>query len=43
MLHDGVDAGELQIAGFDGGLFDPSKCPLLDDPGLIIGDSAAAT
>ena len=40
MLHDGVDAGELQIAGFDGGLFDPAKCPLLDDPGLVIGDDA---
>ena len=40
MLRDGVDAGELQIAGFDGGLFDPAKCPLLDDPGLIIGDAA---
>ena len=39
MLHDGVDAGELQIAGFDGGLFDPAKCPLLDDPGLMIGDA----
>jgi len=41
MLHDGVDAGELQIAGFDGGLFNPAKCPLLDDPGLMVGDAAA--
>ncbi len=40
MLHDGVDAGELQIAGFDGGLFDQAKCPILDDPGLIVGDDA---
>lgn len=40
MLHDGVDAGELQIAGFNGGLFDPAKCPLLDDPGLMMGDAA---
>ena len=27
LLRDGIDAGELQIAGFDGGLFDPAKCP----------------
>jgi hypothetical protein len=40
MLHDGVDAGELQIAGFDGGLFEQAKCPILDDPALIVGDAA---
>jgi hypothetical protein len=39
MLLDGVDAGDLQIPGFDGGLFDPGKCPILDDPALIIGDT----
>ena len=39
MLLDGVDAGELQIRGFNGGLFDPAKCPILDDPALIIGDT----
>jgi hypothetical protein len=39
MLLDGVDAGDLQIPGFDGGLFDPAKCPILDDPALIIGDT----
>ncbi|MFI7131329.1 Eco57I restriction-modification methylase domain-containing protein [Nonomuraea sp. NPDC050153] len=39
MLRDGADAGELQITAFDGGLFDPAKCPLLDDPELTIGDS----
>jgi N-6 DNA Methylase len=39
MLLDGVDAGDLQIPGFDGGLFDPAKCPILDDPALVIGDT----
>jgi hypothetical protein len=39
MLLDGVDAGDLQIPGFDGGLFDPAKCPILDDPALIVGDA----
>ncbi|KAA9374847.1 N-6 DNA methylase [Microbispora cellulosiformans] len=39
MLRDGADAGELQITAFDGGLFDPAKCPLLDDPALIVGDT----
>lgn len=39
MLLDGVDAGDLQIPGFDGGLFDPAKCPIIDDPALIIGDT----
>jgi hypothetical protein len=39
LLRDGADAGELQITGFNGGLFDPDKCPLLDDPELTIGDT----
>ncbi|TDE25151.1 N-6 DNA methylase [Actinomadura sp. 6K520] len=39
LLRDGTDAGELQITGFNGGLFDPDKCPLLDDPELTIGDT----
>ncbi|MFF4016599.1 Eco57I restriction-modification methylase domain-containing protein [Streptomyces sp. NPDC001843] len=39
LLRDGVDAGELQITGFNGGLFDPAKCPLLDDPAMTIGDT----
>ncbi|NEA95400.1 N-6 DNA methylase [Actinospica acidiphila] len=39
LLRDGVDAGELQITGFNGGLFDPAKCPLFDDPSLAIGDT----
>ncbi|MEU9889116.1 N-6 DNA methylase [Sphaerisporangium sp. NPDC051011] len=39
MLRDGVDAGELQITAFDGALFDPDKCPLLDDEDLTIGDT----
>lgn len=38
LLRDGINAGELQIAGFNGGLFDPHKCPLLDDPELTVGD-----
>ncbi|MFJ6529987.1 Eco57I restriction-modification methylase domain-containing protein [Streptomyces longwoodensis] len=39
LLRDGIDAGELQITGFNGGLFDPAKCPLLDDPALALGDT----
>lgn len=39
LLRDGADAGELQITGFNGGLFDPEKCPLLDDHELTIGDT----
>ncbi|MGA5556188.1 Eco57I restriction-modification methylase domain-containing protein [Streptomyces lavendulocolor] len=39
LLRDGVDAGELQITGFNGGLFDPAKCPLLDDPTMTVGDT----
>ncbi|MFI8440232.1 Eco57I restriction-modification methylase domain-containing protein [Streptomyces rochei] len=39
LLRDGIDAGELQITGFNGGLFDPAKCPLLDDPDLTVGDT----
>ncbi|MER8219002.1 N-6 DNA methylase [Streptomyces sp. NPDC094143] len=38
LLRDGIDAGELQITGFNGGLFDPAKCPLLDDPAMTVGD-----
>ncbi|MGW4330556.1 Eco57I restriction-modification methylase domain-containing protein [Nocardia sp. NPDC004573] len=38
LLRDGINAGELQIAGFNGGLFDPDKCPQLDDPELVVGD-----
>lgn len=38
LLRDGINAGELQIAGFNGGLFDPDKCPLLDHPDLTVGD-----
>ncbi|MEU8202921.1 N-6 DNA methylase [Streptosporangium sp. NPDC049046] len=39
MLRDGADAGELQITAFDGGLFDPAKCLLLDAPALTVGDT----
>jgi len=39
LLRDGIDAGELQIAGFNGGLFARDSRQLLDDPGLIIGDA----
>ncbi|GAA2455840.1 hypothetical protein GCM10010191_88880 [Actinomadura vinacea] len=39
LLRGGADAGELQITGFNGGLFDPEKCPLLDDTELTIGDT----
>ncbi|MEV8071692.1 N-6 DNA methylase [Streptomyces pseudogriseolus] len=39
LLRDGADAGELQITGFNGGLFDSAKCPLLDDPAMTIGDT----
>ncbi|MFJ9327351.1 Eco57I restriction-modification methylase domain-containing protein [Streptomyces sp. NPDC101230] len=39
LLRDGIDAGELQITGFNGGLFDPAKCQLLDDPDLTVGDT----
>ncbi|MFE3375801.1 Eco57I restriction-modification methylase domain-containing protein [Streptomyces anulatus] len=39
LLRDGIDAGELQITGFNGGLFDPAQCPLLDDPNLTVGDT----
>ncbi|AJE81745.1 restriction/modification enzyme [Streptomyces albus] len=39
LLRDGIDAGELQITGFNGGLFDPAKCQLLDDPNLTVGDT----
>ncbi|HEU5159279.1 MAG TPA: N-6 DNA methylase [Streptosporangiaceae bacterium] len=39
LLRDGVNAGELQITGFNGGLFDPDKCRLLDDEALTIGDT----
>ncbi|MGW4891006.1 Eco57I restriction-modification methylase domain-containing protein [Kitasatospora sp. NPDC004240] len=42
MLRDGIDAGELQITGFNGGLFDRSKCPLVDEPTMLIGDSYVA-
>ncbi|GAB3453816.1 Eco57I restriction-modification methylase domain-containing protein [Actinophytocola sediminis] len=38
LLRDGINAGELQIAGFNGGLFDSDKCPLLDHPELTVGD-----
>ncbi|MCX5303183.1 N-6 DNA methylase [Streptomyces sp. NBC_00160] len=38
LLRDGTDAGELQITGFNGGLFDPTKCQLLDDVSLTVGD-----
>ncbi|WP_406484936.1 Eco57I restriction-modification methylase domain-containing protein [Streptomyces sp. NBC_01563] len=39
LLRDGIDAGELQITGFNGGLLDPAKCQLLDDPDLSVGDT----
>jgi hypothetical protein len=39
LLRDGVNAGELQITGFNGGLFNPDTCKLLDDPYLTIGDT----
>ncbi|MEU9939110.1 Eco57I restriction-modification methylase domain-containing protein [Streptomyces lavendulae] len=39
LLRDGVDAGELQITGFNGGLFDPDKCELLDAADLTVGDT----
>lgn len=39
MLRDGVDAGELKITGFNGGLFAPEQCPLLDSADLSIGDT----
>ncbi|MGQ4383540.1 Eco57I restriction-modification methylase domain-containing protein [Streptomyces sp. SAS_270] len=39
LLRDGIDAGELQIRGFNGGLLDPAKCQLLDDPDLSVGDT----
>ncbi|GGX29711.1 hypothetical protein GCM10010297_58900 [Streptomyces malachitofuscus] len=39
LLRDGIDAGELQITGFNGGLFDPAKCPLLEAPDLTVGDT----
>lgn len=39
LLRDGIDAGELQITGFNGGLFDPAKCQLLDDPTVTVGDT----
>jgi hypothetical protein len=38
LLRDGVNAGELQITAFNGGLFDPAKCPILDHDELIVGD-----
>ncbi|MFJ1816700.1 Eco57I restriction-modification methylase domain-containing protein [Streptomyces sp. NPDC088139] len=41
LLRDGIDAGELQITGFNGGLFDPGKCKLLDDADLTVGDTFA--
>ncbi|MER5338847.1 N-6 DNA methylase [Streptomyces mirabilis] len=43
LLRDGIDAGELQITGFNGGLFDPDKNPLLDTPGLTVGDTFVRT
>ncbi|MEU9155751.1 N-6 DNA methylase [Streptomyces sp. NPDC048417] len=39
LLRDGIDAGELQITGFNGGLFDPGKSPLLDSPQMTVGDT----
>ncbi|MFF3242352.1 Eco57I restriction-modification methylase domain-containing protein [Streptomyces sp. NPDC002870] len=39
LLRDGIDAGELQITGFNGGLFDPGKSPLLDTPEMTVGDT----
>jgi hypothetical protein len=30
MVRDGINAGELEITSFNGGLFDPDKCPMLD-------------
>ena len=39
LLRDGVNAGELQITGFNSGLFNPAECRLLDDENLTIGDT----
>lgn len=39
LLREGADAGELRIAGFNGGLFDTSRCPILDDPDMTVGDT----
>lgn len=43
LLRDGIDAGELQITGFNGGLFDPTKSPLLDNADLTVGDTFVRT
>ncbi|MFF3689995.1 Eco57I restriction-modification methylase domain-containing protein [Streptomyces sp. NPDC002187] len=43
LLRDGIDAGELQITGFNGGLFDPGKSPLLDTPQMTVGDTFVRT
>ena len=39
LLRDGSDAGELKTTGFNGGLFDPAGCPILDDDGITVGDT----
>lgn len=39
ILREGADAGELKITGFNGGLFAPEQCPLLDEAQLGIGDT----
>lgn len=38
LVRDGMNAGELKVKGFNGGLFDPAKCPILDDASLVVGD-----
>lgn len=38
LVQDGVNAGELKVKGFNGGLFDSANCPILDDPDLSVGD-----
>ncbi|MGW6789179.1 Eco57I restriction-modification methylase domain-containing protein [Streptomyces chartreusis] len=43
LLRDGIDAGELQITGFNGGLFDPAKSPLLDNADVTVGDTFVRT
>ncbi|MGI8810546.1 MAG: Eco57I restriction-modification methylase domain-containing protein [Acidimicrobiales bacterium] len=43
MLRDGVSAGELRVGAFNGELFDISRCPLLDDDDMVIGDRFVAT
>lgn len=42
LLRDGRSAGDLQITGFNGGLFDPDNCRILDYPDLTVGDGHLA-